>query len=402
MPVQFDLPKLLGATDITEVIRNKLNDQANINRIKALTSGQNLSNQAEQLKMPYVVPREKSFLENLNSEIAKRNLEAKYIPTKYNQAGQRLGIESGNLDINKRRYAQDQLDTLKRWRESQIASKGSVGQSVDSNGMPINQPSPMPSSPIQNSGNSQMPLALNQGQQNVFPQLQQGIPSQQIQGAPQQEKFEGDQNAPDQFDPVPGNSGRLYNKKRDQYLVRYTKPEQTQVAKQVVALQTAVKKLPELIDIASQGLMGAPTSSANRYLDPNLAARYHSLQSAMTEILSPTFPNLPKVKQMMAKVDALSSRYPLETSEGYKSRMHDTLNDFQNQLSDVLEDYGRGGRIVPGQKTLQKQRKSLQSSANGLQNQQSFPTFNTRDEFLAWKAKASPEEIQAYKKHLHG
>jgi hypothetical protein len=326
--------------------------QENLNKIRALIQGQNLSNQAEQLKMPFVAPREQSLLDKLKAEIAKTQTETSFIPTKYSQAGQRLGIAQGNLNLNKLIHSPEQLDALLKYRQALTQGKADTNQPIDIHGMPIKQGS------------------LSEEAEP----LDQWIPSQigkSAKGAPE----------------------RYYNPKTDETLVRFTKPEATQVGKQKVALESSLKLLPQIIDIASKGFLGSPSTGANKILDPNLRAQYESLQSRLTETLSPTFPNLPKVKQMMAKVDTLSKRFPGETANAYQARIHDLINDFHEQLGDINEQYALGGRKIKGRGVVNK---------TEMNPKKSFPTFNNKQEFQQWASTASPQEVQAYKEHLHG
>lgn len=332
--------------------------QENLNKIRALISGQNLSNQAEQLKMPFIAPRQQSELDKLMAETGKIKTETGFIPTKYQQAAERLGIAGGNLALNRQRFSQPQLDALLKYRQALTTAKGQGNLPIDIHGMPIQQ-----------------------------------------QGAPSQEGMQSSQEPQDQWVPsaigksATGAAERYYNPKTDQTFVKFTKPEATQIGKQKVALESSLKLLPEIIDVASQGFLGSPSTGANKILDPNLRAKYDSLQSRLTETLSPTFPNLPKVKQMMAKVDTLSKRFPGETADAYQSRIHELMNDFHEQLGDINKQYSLGGRIVEGKGGVNKT--EMKSSA-------SFPTFKNKEEFNQWRQAASPEQVQAYKEHLHG
>lgn len=370
MPVQFDLPESTNLLDalakgyainqqrIKSNIASKYAEpmaQSNLDRLKSLIQGSNLANQAEQLKMPFIAPTAQSTLDKLKSEIARINTETQFIPTKYQQAANRLGIQQGNLDLNRQRFSPEQLQALMKWRLAQTSAKEAGNQPVDIHGIPIGQ--------LDTSGTPQEELK------------DQWIPSKigkSQTGAPE----------------------RYYNPKTDETLVKFTKPEANQIGKQKVALESSLKLLPKIIEIGSKGFLGAPNTGANKILDPNLRAKYESLQSQLTETLSPTFPNLPKVKQMMAKVDALSKRFPGETADAYASRVHDLMNDFNEQLLDINQQYTRGGRIIKGSKSI--------PSKEQLKTNENFPSFNSKEEFNKWRANASPEQIQAYKEHLHG
>ena len=106
MPVQFDTlkPQYLDIFGALSDAYGPSIARENLTKIRSLIQGQNLSNQTEQLKMPYVEPTAKGNLAKLLAETGKINTETQYIPTKYNQAGQRIGISTQRLGLDKERF----------------------------------------------------------------------------------------------------------------------------------------------------------------------------------------------------------------------------------------------------------------------------------------------------------
>lgn len=78
-----------------------------------------LSNQKSQALLPYVAPHEQANISALQAKEALERLQSQYIPTKYSQEAQRLGIAQGNLDIAKQRFSPEQLKALLDWRNAQ-------------------------------------------------------------------------------------------------------------------------------------------------------------------------------------------------------------------------------------------------------------------------------------------
>jgi len=200
MPVQFDLPNSPTVDILGSLMKGVQARYAqpmaeeNLNKIRALIQGQNLSNQTEQLKMPYVVPNQQSLLDKLKAEIAKTQTETQYIPTKYNQAGQRLGIQGGNLALNQQRYSPERLAQRDKYIQSLINSaparslstmgkgileqqrieggKDITGQPVNDNAPPIQQAQAQAQSQAQAQAQEQQKAPLSPENQKLVKQYQ--------------------------------------------------------------------------------------------------------------------------------------------------------------------------------------------------------------------------------------
>ncbi len=102
----FDAFQKLAATHQARVASQfaQPNAQANLDRIKALITGQNLTNQTSQLKMPYVTQKEEADIGKTKAGTGYLQAETQMLPRKYDLEGGRLAVSQGRLGLDKDKF----------------------------------------------------------------------------------------------------------------------------------------------------------------------------------------------------------------------------------------------------------------------------------------------------------
>jgi len=358
-------------------ILDALNEYANLrkNRVAsqfaepnamAALLGTQLSNQAAQEKMPFIAPQAKANINKSLAEALKNKLEAQFVPTKYSQAAQRLGIEGGNLALNKQRFSPENLNILNQLRLSQIANATRGNQPVDIHGIPIGSPQGgVTSLGIQ----GMMPSSQNvQQQQTPSEEQDQWIPSNIGRSAK-------------------GEAKQFYNPKTKETLVPFTPKTKDKVLTANSAIDDVIPQIQKLIEYGKKAYLGAPSTLINKMIDPENNADYGStLAYTKEKMLSAT--SLPRVKQAITTLTDINKRYAGETAEHYEQRANrliDTLKEAKKQGNRYLRN---GGYIIPAE--------------GKEENQGSYnpPSFKNEKDYANWKSKASSEQKEDYRKYL--
>ena len=121
MPVQFDLLKQPPLDFWGDLLRSHYAQpmaSADLEKLRGAVTGQNLSNQAEQIKMPFIAPRQQADIDHIRALMQKAQQEANYIPTKYNLEGGRLDLGRQRLDFMKNKLQEVKNDVKLKFLKS--------------------------------------------------------------------------------------------------------------------------------------------------------------------------------------------------------------------------------------------------------------------------------------------
>lgn len=388
MPVQFDLPSpttvdILGS--LMKGVKAKYAQpmaQSNLDKLKSLIQGSNLSNQTKQLKMPFVAPNQQSLLDKLKSEIAKTQTETQYIPTKYNQAAQRLGIQGGNLSLNQRRFSPENLDILNKLRQSQIAS--APGRGLSALGKNVLE---------------QQRLEQGQNIAGISPNTQQ-MPNQMQSNQTNQQQIQPKSQAQGQMQNISPESQKLINQYKLQRVKQTTDSSLRKAFPQIASIDKTMASIPFGTVSKFFGPAGQAQAAAE-YLQSGatgkLSPEYKAYQNFMTVQGPSLVGQMRQFLQDSVTPGAQEHLRNIVMPKKWTSNPALALNQFQALKN--LYDIEKSTRIEAANNPDIYTGKTSES---GVPNKQSFPEFNSKQEFLKWKSTASPEQVKAYQEHLHG
>lgn len=389
MPIDIPLPtpQQPETLDILGSLYAQKMNHANLEKLKAAITGQNLSNQESQIKMPFVAHRQQADIDKIRALMQKAQIESHYIPTKYNQAGQRLGIQQGNLDLNKQRFSPEQLAGLLKYRNALSAAKEQGNLPVDTHGIPIQQgsggqptniPSPQQTTPgIQggtlpnmNQAPPNSPSGINPGNANNNPSNPEGywIPSNIGRSAK-------------------GDAHQFYNPITHETLVPFTPKQRDKVLTEQSTIDDVIPQIKKLIEYGKKAYLGAPSTLINKLVDPNNNADYGSTLSYVKDkMIGATA--LPKLKQVLNTLGDINRRFAGETAEHYENRANNLINTLQQTKLDANRYLRHGGYIIP-------------SENNGDNNaSMNLPKSHDPKEIKSWLKTASKEQRDAFAKTL--
>lgn len=333
--------------------------------LKAALLQAQLANQKSQTLLPFVAPHEQATIQDLLAGANLKGQEAKYVPTKYAQEAERLGISQGNLDLQKQINSPERLQALlqatiaraqrdraisspdvikaqQTLREQQAREKQLQNASLNENGEPI----------------------LSDEQRNAAKEIWDPLP-------------QGKTNY--------GAYNLYYNKKEGENkgskLSILSPAMKTQFQKQLVGFENMSSIFPDLKVAASKGVLG--------YMTPHQNDIYQSFVS-MSKEPGIGASQLPKIRHALKTLDDLFVRRKFTTKEDFLEKLAGVERTLTRQRDLTNKIIGRGGIIIP-------------KSGGSHPDQDAIPKFTNESEERNWYINASPEQRILYRQSVqHG
>lgn len=342
--------------------------QQNAERLKALIAEKLLENQAAGLKMPYVAPKEAANLRDVLAQAKQRETETQYIPTKYSQAAERLGLGRENLELQKLIHSPEQLQALLELRKAQTQS--APARALTAEGKSILEQ--------ENLRRGLLPSGQIGNEANISPERLQEL----------------------------SNSYELQRIKRNtDTALRKAFPQIESIDKTLESVP--VKEVSQFYGPAGQARAAA--EYAKSFSGKKPSKEYQEYRNFLTTKGPSLVGQMRQFLQDSVTPGAQEHLRSIIFPKKWSSNPELALQQF-NALKEIY-DIEKAARVRAANdpsiyKGLSsKQKKSVDkfsSFMSGGKAEYKPPVFNTKEEFESWKQSATPFEVQQYKQYLHG